>query len=280
MVRALRQASLAVGLCAFAAIAPAAPVGFVTDVRGDARLASGGKVAFLGEMQADSRVVLDAGAKVTVIYVESGAEYTLAGPGEFVLGNQEAKASKGAAPTRRTVVARPDPVVVTRLANSATASIRMRSATAPRAPSSRPSLLYPRSVTVSTLQPTLAWAAEPLAEPFTVVVAMADGKPAWKGTSKGSSARIGTRLAPASRYTWTLMAGETALGEASFETLPDAALRRVEASRAAAKSFSDRILHALVLQDVGATQEAQLAWAELSRERPDLPELAALARQP
>lgn len=280
MVRVLRQASLAASLCAIAAFAQAAAVGFVTDVRGDARVASGAKVAFLGEVQADTRVVLDAGAKLTVIYVESGTEFTLAGPGEFVLGIQEAKASKGAAPTRRTVVARPDPVVVTRLANSATASIRMRSATAPPPPSSRPALLYPRSATASTLQPTLAWAAEPMAEPFTVVVASADGKPAWKGTSRGSSARVGTKLAPASRYTWTLMAGETALGEASFETLPDAALRRVEASRAAAKSFSGRILHAFVLQDVGATQEAQQAWATLARERPDLPELAALARQP
>jgi hypothetical protein len=37
-------------------------------------------------------------------------------------------------------------------------------------------------------------------------------------------------------------------------------------------------VHALLLQDLGATQEARDAWNELSRERPDLPELAALAR--
>jgi hypothetical protein len=36
-------------------------------------------------------------------------------------------------------------------------------------------------------------------------------------------------------------------------------------------------MHALLLQDLGATQEAREAWAALARERPDLPELAGLA---
>jgi hypothetical protein len=79
-------------------------------------------------------------------------------------------------------------------------------------------------------------------------------------------------------YTWSLLSGETTLGEASFETLGAEAIQRAEASGAAAKSFSDRILHAFVLQEVGARQDARRAWAELARERPDLPELAVLAR--
>jgi hypothetical protein len=37
-------------------------------------------------------------------------------------------------------------------------------------------------------------------------------------------------------------------------------------------------MHAFVLQDVGATQDAKEAWSALARERPDLPELAVLAR--
>jgi hypothetical protein len=37
-------------------------------------------------------------------------------------------------------------------------------------------------------------------------------------------------------------------------------------------------MHALLLHELGATQEARAMWATLARERPDLPELAALAR--
>ena len=68
------------------------------------------------------------------------------------------------------------------------------------------------------------------------------------------------------------------LGEARFETLPAQAMARAEKSRASARTFTDRVMHAFLLQDLGATQDAREAWAALSRERPDLPELAALAR--
>jgi hypothetical protein len=47
---------------------------------------------------------------------------------------------------------------------------------------------------------------------------------------------------------------------------------------AAAGRFSERVLHALLLHDIGAHQEARSAWEALARERPDLPELSALAR--
>jgi hypothetical protein len=37
-------------------------------------------------------------------------------------------------------------------------------------------------------------------------------------------------------------------------------------------------VRALLLQDLGAEQEAREAWAQLARERPGMPELEALAR--
>jgi len=68
------------------------------------------------------------------------------------------------------------------------------------------------------------------------------------------------------------------VAEAHFETLPQDAIRRAERSRAGTKTFGERVVHALLLQEVGADQEAREAWAGLARERPDLPELPALAR--
>ena len=69
-----------------------------------------------------------------------------------------------------------------------------------------------------------------------------------------------------------------ALGDARFETLPADAIAAAEKARAAAKSFPDRVLLALVLQDLGAAQDAREVWAQLAAERPDIPELAGLAR--
>ena len=51
---------------------------------------------------------------------------------------------------------------------------------------------------------------------------------------------------------------------------------RIVRSQAAAKSFSARVSHALLLRELGAEHEARAAWAQLARERPDLQELAAL----
>jgi len=278
LANARRLALLAAGLWLAASPALAAAVAFVTDVRGVVRSAGAPAVGLLAELPAGARLSLDPGASLTVIYVASGTEFTLSGPGEFVLDPAGAKAASGAAPARRTVPSRPDPVVVTRLAESATASVRMRSAPSPKASSSRPALVYPRSTQVATLQPTLAWIANVPAGGFTVVVADESGKPAWQGKAQSTSARVGSRLEPAARYTWTLFDGSTSLGEARFETLPAEAIRRAEVSRAAARTFSGRILHALVLHDIGADQDARQAWSELARERPDLPELAILAR--
>lgn len=278
MARVLPLAPLAASLWLVASAAFANAVAFVTDLQGEARLANGARVAFLGELPAGARLKLERDARVHVMYIAAGTEFALVGPGEYVADANEVTAVSGAAPKRRSVAVRPDPGTVMHLAATATASVRMRSASAPPAVSKRPALLYPRTGPIASLQPTLAWAADVPPAGFTVVVTAADGKPVWRGTSKAGSVKVGTRLAPGSPYAWTLLSGDTTLGEARFETLGAEALRRAEASAASAKTFSDRILHAFVLQDVGATQDARRAWAELARERPDLPELGVLAR--
>ena len=74
------------------------------------------------------------------------------------------------------------------------------------------------------------------------------------------------------------MAGDE-IGNGSFRTLTSDALAQVEKRRPVAKSdFSDRLLFTLMLQEMGATQEARESWAKLSQERADLPELAAFAK--
>ena len=106
----------------------------------------------------------------------------------------------------------------------------------------------------------------------------AAGKEVWKADGAPESAPTGVKLTPATVYRWTVMTPKGVAGEATFETLPAPMLARVAKSRAAAKSFSTRVVHAFLLHDLGATQEAREAWAALARERPDLRELAALAR--
>ena len=57
-----------------------------------------------------------------------------------------------------------------------------------------------------------------------------------------------------------------------------AVIETAERARGDAKAFTDRVALALLLQDLGAAQDAREVWLQLSAERPDLPELAVLAR--
>lgn len=265
----------AVAAFAFALAAHAAePVAFVADVKGSATIEGDGKLGFLAELASGVRILLGTGATVSVTYAASGTEYTMSGPGEYLVGSDAVRAEKGAAPNRRAVASLHDAAVVARVSHTATASLRMRGLS-PDALVTRTPLDFPVDTRVASLQPTLRWRAS--GEETAVRIVDPQGKEVWKATPKAGAIRSGVKLAPATRYTWTVMTPKGVLGEAQFETLPADALARVEKSRAAAKSFSERVLHAVLLQDVGATQEAREAWAALARERPDLPELAALA---
>ena len=74
-------------------------------------------------------------------------------------------------------------------------------------------------------------------------------------------------------YRWSV-SGRT--GEAQFETLPADVMARVHASEAAATTFSARVAHAMLLHELGATQESRELLVRLGIERPDLAELASL----
>jgi hypothetical protein len=278
-VREVIRAAAFVAALAFCTAASAAdPVAFVADLKGNATIEGDGKVSFLGELATGTRLLLGTGAQVAVTYAATGSEFTLTGPGEFVVLAAEVRAEKGAAPKRRAVTSLADPSIVARVSGTATASLRMRGL--PPVVPARSALEFPVETRVTSLQPVLRWHAPGASAQATVVrVFDANGTEVWKGwaTAPGS-ARTGVKLSAETRYKWTVMTPSGVLGEGRFETLSAQAAARAEKSRGAAHTFSGRVMHAFLLQDLGATQEAREAWALLARERPDLPELAALAR--
>ncbi len=269
---ALALAAAALSLAAHGADS----VAFVADLNGSATIEGDGKVNFLAELPAGTRLLLGTGASVTVTYASTGTEFTVRGPGEFVVGPVDVRADKGAAPTKRVVMSLPNAGVVARVSQTATASLRMRSIVPA---SAKAGLQFPVDTRVTTLQPVLRWQGNSPREAVEVTLMDASGKEVWKGAAEPGAALPAVKLSPAMRYRWTVMTPKGSLGEAQFETAAADAVAKAAKSRAAAKSFSDRVLHALLLQDLGAAEEAREAWGELARERADIPELAGLARQ-
>ncbi len=270
LVRALAFAVAFAGAHAQAAD----PVAFLADLKGDVVMDGVGRPPVFAELLPGTRLALGPGATGAVMFVTSGEEFAIKGPGEFVVTRGGVKADRGEEPKRRSPPVRAGGPTVVRVSRAATASLRMRSLAVPAAAQDGPQ--YPVNARIATLNPVLRWKADD-GTPQSVTVSTVAGREVFRATARGTSLQVTTRLAPSQAYLWSVSTGGKSQ-ESRFETLAAEAIAAAEKARAAARSFADRAALAMRLEELGAEQDAREVWAQLATERPDLPELAGLAR--
>ena len=177
---------------------------------------------------------------------------------------------------RRSTEWRTSPRVLSQVAHTSAASVRMRSLAPPK-PVAVHNASFPAEGSVATLQPVFRWREAAQAE-FTLLV-VGQEKPVHVARNVTGSYKVPAKLRPETEYAWSAVADGGEVGAGRFRTLSNEALARIEKRRPSARSeFSDRLMFALLLQEMGAAQEARETWARLAQERSDLPELSALAR--
>ncbi|MEP7154896.1 MAG: hypothetical protein ABI905_03930 [Betaproteobacteria bacterium] len=260
-------------------------VAFVTDVKGDAAL-DAGKAALMAEVKKGARVTCARDCMVGVMYLLSGKEYVLKGPGDFLVGESEVTAKIGPPPTMRETKWKVNSQVVAQASQTSSASIRMRSlgSSAPKVEAALPAerLIYPRDTKVATLQPAFRWASASAKGPFEFELkANGAAKPVYKAKAATTNLNLpgNVKLQPDVEYHWVVKSGASDVGMTNFRTLPAHALDLTQKRKPDDKAaFTDWLLYALTLKEVGADQDAGEVWAKLARDRPDLPELAALAK--
>ena len=258
----------------------AEPVAFVTNLKGDVSVNGGSRPLLMSELARGQKLSVGQEATLSVMYIQSGKEYVLRGPGDFAVGDREITSGSGTQPAARETAWRPNSDVLVKVAQTQSASIRMRSAAPPR-PAVPAKLEFPVRGSVSTLQPVLRWAAVEGKAPSDIAIAIsgAEDKPILKAKAQGNTFKVPSRLKPDTEYVWSVSVAGAELGKATFRTLPAASLEKADKRRPTDKAeFSDRLLYALLLQELGASQEAAEIWGRLAQERGDLPELAALAK--
>ena len=277
--------ALVVSALTIAAHAQSSGIAFVTDVKGDAAM-DAGKVALMAEVKKGARISCTKECAVGVMYLISGKEYVLKGPGDFLVGDAEVTAKIGPPPTMRETNWKVSSKVVTAVAQTSSASIRMRSLGSPQktdvAPLLAERLIYPRDTNVATLQPAFRWASANPKGPFEFELkASAGAKSVYKAKSNATSLALpkNIKLLPDSEYNWMVKVGGNDVGMTTFKTLPAHLLDLTQKRKPDDKAlFSDWLLYALTLKEVGADQDAGEIWARLAKDRPDLPELTALAK--
>ncbi len=96
-------------------------------MKGDVAVDGDSRPLLLAELAKGQKIVVSKDAQAAVMYIGSGKEFVLKGPGEFVVKDAEVGASSGAAPVARTTEWRASSKVLGQVAQTASASVRMRS---------------------------------------------------------------------------------------------------------------------------------------------------------
>ena len=280
MKNVLRALLASVAALAGLAVQAADGIAFVTNLRGEVSVDGAPRPMLMSELARGQKIVVGKEAQLAVMYIQSGKEYVLKVPGDYVVGERGITSAVGVPPAARETPWRASNEVLVKVAQTSSASIRMRSI-APVRTEAKARLDFPSQGAVATLQPTLRWTSPDAKAPAEVVIAVAgsEDKPLAKAKVSGTSHRFPLKLKPDTEYSWTVLAAGKEIGTARFTTLPSEAIQNAEKRRPSDKAeFSDRLLYALLLQEMGANQEAHEAWGKLAKERSDLPELAGLAK--
>jgi len=253
-------------------------IAFISDMKGDVAVDGNARPMLLSELVKGQKITVGRDSHASVMYIATGKEYVLRGAAEYLVKDTEIAGSI-MPPVARSTEWRANSRVLAQVANTSAASVRMRSVAPPK-PEAATKVAFPAEGNVASLQPVFRWRAEE-AKPaeFTLLV-VGQEKPVHVARSvKGDTYKVPAKLRPETEYVWTATAAGNEMGAGKFRTLSNEALARIEKSRPSERAeFSDRLMFALLLQEMGATQEARESWARLSRERADLPELSALAR--
>ena len=253
-------------------------IAFITNIKGEVAVDGNPRPVLLSELAKGQKVTVSRDSQASVMFIASGKEYVLKGPNDFVVKDTELSSASGMPPVTRETPWRASNKVLSQVAQTSAASVRMRSLAPPK-PDVAQKLLFPTEGTVATLQPTFRWrATDPQMKGDFTLYIIGQEKPVHTAKA-GTGYKVPAKLRPETEYSWTVAAAGNEVGSGRFRTLSSDALAHVEKRRPSEKAeFSDRLLFTLMLQEMGATQEAQESWSRLAQERADLPELAAFAR--
>jgi hypothetical protein len=277
-MKRIQRTFLAMLLAAATAAFGADGIAFITNIKGEISVDGNARPALLSELARGQRIAVGRDSHASVMYIASGKEYILRGPADYTVKDTEVTGSAAMPPVTRDTAWRTSNKVLAQVAQTSAASVRMRSIGKPKVEEAK--LIYPTQGAVATLQPTFRWAASDKAPGEFMLMAVGQDKPVHLAKAAGGSYRIPAKLlAPDTEYAWTITVAGNELGAGRFRTLAPEALGQVERRRPSERAdFSDRLLFALMLQEMGAVQEARESWARLAQERADLPELGSFAK--
>jgi hypothetical protein len=257
------------------------PPGLVIDLQGAASVAGRGRVAILAGLAPGAELSLGAGARLVVVNSSTGRQFELTGPGAFRWAGGAIEIVRPGQLAVREPTGAVFNQVRLRTARLAQASIVMRGG------AEEAGLRLVSPVSTWLLERPKAFRWEPFAGAGAYRFQLTDsgGKPLHEARVTGTVVEMpaGVALEVGRTYGWQVKAeldgAKSAEGWTEFGLAAPDLRARVDGARpGAGTSFGDRLLYALLLEELGVREEAARSWAQLAAERPDDPDLRARAR--
>jgi hypothetical protein len=279
MIRAVRAAWLALVVAAGAWASE--PPALVLDVQGNATL-GGKRVAILTGLPPGAEVALESTARMVVVHTQNGRQFELIGPGAFRwAGGRMEIVRPGELRVRESADAAFGDLRL-RTGRIAQASISMRGAAA----ESKVELASPVSTWLLEAPKSFRWRPVPGAAGYRFQLTDSNGKLLHEARTQATAVELpaGVALDPGRTYGWQVQA-DLAGGRAidawtEFGVAgPDLHARVDRARPRPDATFADRLLYALLLDELGVREESVRVWAQLARERPDDADLASRAQR-
>ena len=261
----------------------AAPAVMVTDVSGSVSTSSG-HVALLDQLSEGSEIRLGSDAFVVVVYLKSGKQTRVDGPGLAKVGGDDVMVSGGARQQSKQIHYKGiegNALAINPVQTQVAGVIMRGEHTRPRV-----ELDNLRSAYAAQAHPTFRWHTTAPAERFHFRLEDEKGKVIHSEVVQTRSLQLpeAIQLNPDQRYTWYLKA--TFSGKSSDSDWGDFVLLSEQARDEVAKrkpakdaSFSDQLLYAVWLEQHELFDAAVKQWEFLSSQRPEDQRLKAL-RQP
>lgn len=249
----------------------------VTDVAGTVQVDRGQKLALLAEVAAGSRIRLEADGRATLLFLGSGEEFVLRGPGRYEIGAAGVQVREGAAPQRRGLPV--GPLAAPRLKSSGVAQATLVMRSVPTQPQTE--ALEPRDTWILDPQPRFRWTGVAGATGYRLTLRDANGDALYSAETSDTALELPASvvLEGGAAYAWSIEAlpaerrGRPAT--AGFQVMEAERRGALEALRpGAGADFAARVTYALMLDKSGATQAAARLWRDLAAERPAEPGLA------
>jgi hypothetical protein len=249
----------------------------VTDVSGKAQTQNEKGIVDVGvltQFRLGTRTRLQPGARMVVLYVKSGEQFALSGPGLIRFGPESPSALNGAEPVRlRPLTGKDGTPIRIRLADVTQAAVVARGGTA------RPieALGLSDAVTLES-RPLFRWQAPEPGLEYRFVLEDGEGSTLFSRLTADQVLELPPEitLAAGKSYVWTVSSraesGAVYLSQRRFSVADDAMRTAVENFRPAEDAtIAERVAYAAWLDEAGLRDEATAQWSAIAADGGPVP---------